>query len=133
MADGTVCDGGSRGVIMHASKPAKGKSEREGEGHGDADGATGKGDDGKGTDDKGNGDCGKGAMTKRARDNGSLFRPQIYATGERIDDLNRLCGAVGDEGLIYYRCTRCKVRGLGCTEIFAMGVCEGCHYRQCAC
>jgi hypothetical protein len=131
MADGTVCDGGSRGVIMHASKPANGKSEREGEGHGDADGAKGKGDDGKGTAD--NGKCnGHGGIPKGFDGDDVLhFYPQTNATNEAINYLDLLCGQVGDEGLIYYRCTRCKRRGFGCMEICAMGICGG--YRQCAC
>ena len=133
MADGTVCDGGSRGVIMHASKPANGKSEREGEGHGDADGANCKGDDGRGTAD--NGKCNRyGGIPKGCDDHGVLcFYPQANANKERINELGLLCGAVGDEGLIYYRCTRCKRRGFGCMEICAMGICGGCHHRQCAC
>ncbi len=91
MADGTVCDGGSRGVIMHASKPAKGKSEREGEGHGDADGAKGRGDDGKGTDDNGKCYCYGGIAKGWDGDRVLFFYPQTNATKEAINVLGLLC------------------------------------------
>ena len=107
-ADGTTCDGRARGQGSRRRRWRHGQGRRR-----------------QGTDDKGNGDGATGAMTKRARDNGSLFRPQTCATGERIDDLNRLCGSVGDEGLIYYRYTRFKtwrprIHG---------GLCDGCMRR----
>jgi hypothetical protein len=131
MADGTVCDGGSRG-----STPANGKSEREGEGHGDAGGAK----------------CKVADRTPKAfyvdvvgyrRFPGILsgwdaygalhFHAFTYFNKERTRELGERCGHVGEEGLIYYRCTRCKRRNLGVTEICMMGVCDGCHYRLCAC
>ena len=130
-------DGGSRDVIKDALKPLNSKSERKGRGRGDVDDdngkqgkdAKGKGDDGKGTDDRGKCEVGKG----RDGDCEMFFRPQTHAKGEAIDDLNQLCGAFGDEGLIFLKCTRCNHPGFGFTEVCAMGVCGRCHYRQCAC
>ena len=128
MADGTVCDGGSRG-----STPANGKSEREGEGYGDADGAKGKRADGKGTVDNDTSDRPLGIPKGWGAYGVLCFHPIINADKEAINDLNLQYGHVGGEGLIYLRCMRCKRRDLGALEICAMGVCDGCHHRLCCC